>query len=58
MDSAGVPQFLEVTASPGITETSVILLAMREIGLAPATVFAELARSVFQSPSESPLPGG
>ena len=42
VDRAGTPQFLEITASPGLTETSVVILAMREIGLAPSAAFTQL----------------
>jgi D-alanine-D-alanine ligase len=43
VDGRGTPQFLEITASPGLTESSVVLLAMREINLSPAQVFSHLA---------------
>ncbi len=42
VDAAGRPQFLEITGSPGLTETSIILLAMREMDLTPPQVFADL----------------
>lgn len=42
VDRAGTPQFLEATGSPGLTQTSIVLLAMREQGLAASQVFADL----------------
>jgi D-alanine-D-alanine ligase len=42
IDNTGVPQFLEATGSPGLTETSIILLAMQEMGLVVSQVFADL----------------
>jgi D-alanine-D-alanine ligase len=42
VDSTGTPQFLEATGSPGLTGTSIILLAMREMGLTASQVFADL----------------
>lgn len=52
VDRSGVPQFLEITASPGLTNTSVFLLAMREIGLAPSLAFANLAILALESHEE------
>lgn len=54
VDKSGIPQFLEITASPGLAETSVMLMAMREVGLTPAKAFGELACLAFNSPL-SPL---
>jgi D-alanine-D-alanine ligase len=42
VDETGTPQFLEATGSPGLTYTSVVLLAMRELGLTASQVFADL----------------
>jgi D-alanine-D-alanine ligase len=42
VDNGGRPQFLEVTASPGLTESSTLLLAMSEIGLSRAEAFSHL----------------
>jgi D-alanine-D-alanine ligase len=47
VDNSGVPHFLEITASPGLTETSIIPLAMVEIGLRPSAVFADLATTAL-----------
>ena len=55
VDKSGRHEFLEVTASPGLTETSVILLAIREIGLTPGVVFADLVSSALNSSLKSPL---
>lgn len=54
IDKRGVPQFLEITASPGLTETSVLLLAMRETGLKTAEVFRDLASLALERQDESP----
>ena len=43
VDDRGRPQFIEVTASPSLSETSVVQFAMRAIGLAPSQVFVDLA---------------
>lgn len=50
VDKSGIAQFLEITASPGLAETSVMLMAMRDARLAPAKVFGELAELAFNSP--------
>jgi D-alanine-D-alanine ligase len=42
VDNNGTPQFLEATGSPGLTDTSIILLAMRERGLTASQVFTDL----------------
>lgn len=52
IDRSGVPQFLEITASPGLTDTSIILQAMQAAGMTPSEVFAELACSALESHEE------
>jgi D-alanine-D-alanine ligase len=47
VDRTGTPQFLEITASPGLTETSVIIVAMREAGLTPSMAFTELVSAAW-----------
>ncbi len=48
VDPAGKPQFLEITGSPGLTETSIILLAMREMDLTPPQVFTDLVAKALK----------
>jgi D-alanine-D-alanine ligase len=52
VDSTGTPQFLEATGSPGLTETSIILLAMREMGLTTSQVFTDLVAVAASEPEE------
>ena len=50
VDSNGIPQFLEATGSPGLTDTSIILVAMRELGLTASRIFADLVAVALKDP--------
>jgi D-alanine-D-alanine ligase len=50
VDNNGTPQFLEATGSPGLTDTSIILVAMRELGLTTSQIFADLVGVALQDP--------
>jgi D-alanine-D-alanine ligase len=54
VDNTGTPQFLEATGSPGLTETSIILLAMREMGLTASQVFADLVAVALKGSEARP----
>jgi D-alanine-D-alanine ligase len=50
VDDNGTPQFLEATGSPGLTDTSIILVAMRELGLTASRIFADLVAVALKDP--------
>ncbi len=52
VDATGKPQFIEITASPSLSDTGVVQLAMREIGLTPSQVFADLAVAALAPPRQ------
>jgi D-alanine-D-alanine ligase len=51
VDNSGTPQFLEATGAPGLTDTSIVLLAMREQGLTASQVFSDLVAVALQDPA-------
>jgi D-alanine-D-alanine ligase len=50
VDNNGTPQFLEATGSPGLTDTSIMLVAMRELGLTASRIFADLIAVALKDP--------
>ena len=47
VDASGQPWFLEVNVAPGMTETSLVPMAIEAAGLRPATVYRELIEKVL-----------
>jgi D-alanine-D-alanine ligase len=47
VDAAGEPWFLEVNVAPGMTETSLVPMAIETAGLRPATVYRQLVEKVL-----------
>ena len=47
VDASGEPWFLEVNVAPGMTETSLVPMAIEAAGLRPATVYRELIEKVL-----------
>jgi D-alanine-D-alanine ligase len=57
VDAAGVPQFLEVNVSPGLTETSLVPLAVAAEGLDLGVVLRDLLQAAVQrADARPPLP--
>jgi D-alanine-D-alanine ligase len=56
VDATGEPWFLEVNVAPGMTETSLVPMAIEAAGLRPANVYRELIEKVLEdrtSPAQS-----
>ena len=47
VDATGQPWFLEVNVAPGMTETSLVPMAIEAAGLRPATVYRQLIEKVL-----------
>jgi D-alanine-D-alanine ligase len=54
VDAAGVPQFLEVNVSPGLTETSLVPLAVATEGLDLGVVLRDLLQAAVQRAAVRP----
>ena len=50
VDADGRPWFLEVNVAPGMTETSLLPMAVEAAGLRPGDVYRRLVESAVEAP--------